>query len=97
MLHHQHEGLHCLHFIPCSRIRNDTFVEQVTCHIINMKVFIVFAAICFLAVAMAQEGGEEEGKEYVNDAAIREARLSKGVCVCVRACVRVCVCVCVNN
>ena len=80
MLHHQHEGLHCLHFIPCLRIRNDTFVEQVTCHIINMKVFIVFAAICFLAVAMAQEGEEdEEGDEYVHDAAIREARGARGI------------------
>ena len=44
LLHHQHEGLHCLHFIPCLRIRNDTFVEQVTCYIINMKVFIVFTS-----------------------------------------------------
>ena len=74
MPHHQHEGLHCLHFIPCLRIRDDTFVEQVTCHIIIMKVFIVFAAICFLAVAMAQEEDED-----VHDAAIREARMAKGI------------------
>ena len=45
LLHHQHEGLHCLHFIPCLRSRDDTFVEQVTCYIINMKVFIVFTSL----------------------------------------------------
>ena len=48
-----------------------------------MKVFIVFAAICFLDVAMAQEGeGEEEGDEYVHDAAIREARGARGILFC---------------
>ena len=38
-----------------------------------MKVFIVFAAICFVAVAMAQEEDEE-----VNEAALRETRAAKG-------------------
>ena len=44
-----------------------------------MKVFIVFAAICFLAVAMAQVGGNGEGDEYGHGAAIREARGAKGI------------------
>ena len=53
-----------------------------------MKVFIVFAAICFLAVAMAQEEDEE-----VNEAALRETRAAKGSLCLIHLILSKCMCI----
>ncbi len=65
----------CSSYQPCAL--SVMFLEQVTSHIIRMKVAVFFAAICIFALVMPQAYAEEE-----EETAVREVRAGKGEWLC---------------
>ena len=62
------------------------YTRQVTIHPIEMKVVVCFAAICFLALAMAHEEDTDwppapKPTQKDDSPAARQARAPKGVCL----------------